>query len=220
MPTNDFIGFASSGSANVASQADYAAAAEQGIGMQPGPASSKLANKAWRQGANMASALGGLIADQGYDALDNGDIATLKNTLITLLLPEKSTWTPTIYGGTTAGDIVITNNGSYYRKFGDLVFVRLYFNYKINSSPTGEVRIGGIPYLPDFYYVGELATNANAGIILNLTTGGYARPASYNVTSGTRVSCQWGATASATVWENGVNKTDLVLGQVWYRTSA
>lgn len=78
MPTNDFIGFANSGSANIASQADYAAAAEQGIGMQPGPASSKLANKVWRQGANMAAALGKIAVSRGYDALDNGDIDALQ----------------------------------------------------------------------------------------------------------------------------------------------
>ena len=81
MPTNDFIGFASSGSANIASQADYAAAAEQGIGMQPGPASSKLANKAWRQGANMAAALGQIASARGFDTLDDGDIATLADNI-------------------------------------------------------------------------------------------------------------------------------------------
>ena len=57
MATNDFIGFASNGSANVMSQADYAAASEQGVGVPPGMASSALANKIWRQGANMAAAL-------------------------------------------------------------------------------------------------------------------------------------------------------------------
>lgn len=81
MPTNDFIGFASSGSANILSQADFAAAAEQSIGVQPGPASSKLANKVLRQGANMAAALGRVAAARGYDALDNGDLNTLQNTI-------------------------------------------------------------------------------------------------------------------------------------------
>lgn len=81
MPTNDFIGFASNGSANIMSQADYAAAAEQGNGVQSGMASSKLANKAWRQGANMAAALGRLIAARGYDALDNGDLDALQSSV-------------------------------------------------------------------------------------------------------------------------------------------
>ena len=71
MPTNDFIGFAAAGSANVMSQADYAAAAEQTDGVQPGPASSALANKVWRQGATMAAAIGKVISDQGQNALDS-----------------------------------------------------------------------------------------------------------------------------------------------------
>lgn len=82
MATNDFIGFASSGAANVMSQADYAAAHEQLVGVQPGMASSAMANKVWRQGANMASVIGQLIKNHGIDALDNGDLATLYNALL------------------------------------------------------------------------------------------------------------------------------------------
>lgn len=81
MATNEFIGFAAAGSANVMSQADYAAAAEQTDGVQPGPASSALANKAWRQGANMAAAIGQVVADYGNNALDDGDIATLATNI-------------------------------------------------------------------------------------------------------------------------------------------
>ena len=81
MATNDFIGFASNGSANIMSQEDYAVAAEQGDGVQPGMASSKLANKIWRQGANMAAALGRITAARGYDALDNGDLDALQSSV-------------------------------------------------------------------------------------------------------------------------------------------
>ena len=101
MPTNDFIGFASAGSANIMSQADYAAAAEQGDGVQPGPASSALANKVWRQGANMAAALGEIIKAQGIDALDNGDIATLSNNIVSAL----SAFLLSLSGGTMTGTI-------------------------------------------------------------------------------------------------------------------
>lgn len=81
MATNDFIGFASNGNANVMSQTDYAAAVEQGNGVQPGMASSALANKVWRQGANMAAALGRIAAARGYDALDNGDLNALQSSI-------------------------------------------------------------------------------------------------------------------------------------------
>ena len=111
MATNDFIGFASSGSANIMSQADYAAAAEQGIGVQPGMASSKLANKVWRQGANMAAALGSMIAERGYNAYDNGDIAALKTSVIKALAAA-----PSDYISLTASDDNLANietNRSY-----------------------------------------------------------------------------------------------------------
>lgn len=104
MPTNDFIGFASAGSANIMSQADYAAAAEQTDGVQPGMASSALANKIWRQGANMAAALGEIIKAQGIDALDNGDIATLSNNIVSAL----SAFLLSLSGGTMTGTIEST----------------------------------------------------------------------------------------------------------------
>lgn len=153
MPTNDFIGFASSGSANIASQADYAAAAEQGIGMQPGPASSKLANKAWRQGANMAAAIGQMIVDAGYNALDNGDIAALKTALLNGLASrflagfETGTFTPTIFGGTVAGVFTYTNQTGNYVKFGPLCYVDLRVDGKVVTAPSGNVDVGGLPYI-------------------------------------------------------------------------
>lgn len=98
MATNDFIGFASSGNANIMSQADYAAAAEQSSGVQPGMASSRLANKAWRQGANMAAVIGELIKNHGINALDNGDLVTLYNALLS------STASTTLAGLMSAAD--------------------------------------------------------------------------------------------------------------------
>ncbi|MCX5516245.1 gp53-like domain-containing protein [Kaistia algarum] len=59
-------------------QADYAALAGRPNGVQAGTASSALANKTWRQGANMAAMLGKFISDHGYDALDNGDVPALE----------------------------------------------------------------------------------------------------------------------------------------------
>lgn len=149
MPTNDFIGFAAAGSANVMSQADYAAAAEQTDGVRPGPASSALANKIWRQGANMAAALGEIIKAQGLDALDNGDIAALTSNLVAayeaFLLP--------LSGGTMSGTIVATthpalsrqNDNSYLTLCGgtaaNVSNGAFMYLYGANSAQPGAFRI-------------------------------------------------------------------------------
>lgn len=78
MPTNDFLSWASGGSANITGQSDYAGSSTRTNGVQAGTASSALANKTWRQGANMAAMLGEFIRLHGYDALDDGNVATLE----------------------------------------------------------------------------------------------------------------------------------------------
>lgn len=78
MPTNDFLSWASGGSANIMGQSDYAGSSTRTNGVQAGTASSALANKTWRQGANVAAMLGEFIRLHGYDALDDGDVATLE----------------------------------------------------------------------------------------------------------------------------------------------
>lgn len=110
MATNDFIGFASNGSANVMSQTDFVAAVEQGIGVQPGMASSALANKVWRQGANMAAALGRIAAARGYDALDNGDLNTLQSAIDDTI--SVGTFNR-MYFSQTSGNFVAPRTGVY-----------------------------------------------------------------------------------------------------------
>lgn len=85
MPVNQFIGFATGADANVTPQATYAQRAEITEGMRSGVAESAMCNKAWRQGANMAAAIGEYIKSQGYDALDDGDINALSTALAAAL---------------------------------------------------------------------------------------------------------------------------------------
>lgn len=78
MPTNDFLEFATGTNAFVLSQEAYEAHPHRIAGQQSGVASAELNNKALRQGASMASAIGAFVAAEGYDALDDGDIQTLQ----------------------------------------------------------------------------------------------------------------------------------------------
>lgn len=83
MATNDFLPFAAGGSANVLTQAQYAALAALTTGFQSGVADSKSVNKAWRQSSIMASVVGQMIASQsGQNAVDDGTTATLLANLI------------------------------------------------------------------------------------------------------------------------------------------
>ncbi|VVD75513.1 hypothetical protein PAQ31011_00849 [Pandoraea aquatica] len=79
MTTNDFLAFASGASANVLSQADYAAlSALLASGFQAGTAQSAQVNKVWRQSSIMAAVLAQLIVDTtGQNAVDDGTTATL-----------------------------------------------------------------------------------------------------------------------------------------------
>lgn len=86
MAKNEFLPFGTAANANVLSNADYQVLPARSSGFASGVAKSEQLNKAWRQATVMASVLGQFIADvSGNDVLDDGNTATLKNSLIAAL---------------------------------------------------------------------------------------------------------------------------------------
>lgn len=82
MATNDFLPFATGGSANVLTQAQWAALGALLNGFQSGIADSKSINKAFRQSSIMSAVLAQFIVDQtGANATDDGTTATLLTNL-------------------------------------------------------------------------------------------------------------------------------------------
>lgn len=80
MATNEFLSFATGAGANVLSQADYDALTTRLSGFQSGTAKSAQVNKAIRQAAFIAAAMGKFAADNsGADSRDNGDLAEFLN---------------------------------------------------------------------------------------------------------------------------------------------
>jgi len=78
---NHFLPFGTSTGANVLPQSAYAALPARQSGFQRGTASSEQVNKALRQGAAMASALGAFTSARGpKSALDDGDIGALEES--------------------------------------------------------------------------------------------------------------------------------------------
>ena len=76
--TNQFVPFATGTGANVYSAAAFAGLPARATGVVNGIADGPTFNSAWRQGTSMSAMLGQFISAYGYDALDDGDIATLK----------------------------------------------------------------------------------------------------------------------------------------------
>ena len=84
--SSDFVPFATGIGANVASQADYVAAATTGTGYTPGVASSELCNKSWRQATFQAAVLASLVANVlNINVADNGNLTAAVNNLLSAL---------------------------------------------------------------------------------------------------------------------------------------
>lgn len=79
MATNEILKFCQTGT-NITSQVDYASSTELINGVQPGKASSKLANKTWKQTTTIVSGLAQFLADNQAnnitDLLSPSDIST------------------------------------------------------------------------------------------------------------------------------------------------
>lgn len=83
MPTNEYLPFGTGVGAPVMTQVAYAGFAPQGFA--PGLAPKENINKALRQPAMIASMIGEFIKGAGYDALDDGNRATLLANFILAL---------------------------------------------------------------------------------------------------------------------------------------
>ncbi len=129
MPTNNFRQFCPTDiTTNLPTQADYLADPDLAIGNQPGVASSKLNNKALRQGTAIAAAIAQYMANiSGDDVLDDANqtnlLATMAKTFATPVLhayagyhpTANATWarTNTAYGDfTNTGTAVLTQRSA------------------------------------------------------------------------------------------------------------
>lgn len=174
MATNDFLPFATGGSANVLTQAQWAALSALLNGFQSGVADSKSINKAFRQSSIMSSVLAQfIVAQTGQNAVDDGTTATL---LANLLAAVKASSNAVVGGArnvsmsvaaastsaTITADEVIVESA-----LGGFTYKLASFNKTLNLATTGP---GGIDY------AGTVPASGFIGIyaIYNPTTGASA----------------------------------------------
>jgi hypothetical protein len=109
MPTNQYLPFATSGSANIFSYATYAARGEVLTGVVSGKGSSTLSNTTWRQASVIASAVAQVICDTtGTDMLDDGIVANVVTKFKQMLAATLVTSVPPIFTGSAAASAVNT----------------------------------------------------------------------------------------------------------------
>jgi len=106
---------------------------------------------------NQTLSTGNLIvgtAGKGIDFSANTNAAGMTSELLTWY--EEGTFTPTYYGGTTAGTTTYTAQDGLYVRIGRA----LYFNLNLGwsaASGTGPARIGGLPFTAsNNYYTGSI----------------------------------------------------------------
>lgn len=112
MATNDFKAFATSGGANVLTQAQYIALTTLiANGFQAGTAQSSQLNKVWRQASIMSAVLAQFVSDQtGLDVLDDG---TTSNILANLKTATHGRLLRTLaYGNPSGTQQLVSINGS------------------------------------------------------------------------------------------------------------
>ncbi|WP_250512709.1 hypothetical protein [Caballeronia sp. INDeC2] len=181
MATNDFLPFATGGSANVLTQAQWAALASVSTGFQSGLADSKSVNKALRQSSIMSAVVAQFIVNQtGQNATDDGTTATLianllaavrasSNAVVGSMRNAKMYVTTASASATFTADEIIVESvlgGLTYRISG--------FNKTINLGTTGSGGIdsGSAPvsgYVA-LYAIYNPTTGASALLATNATS--------------------------------------------------
>ena len=99
---------------------------------------------------NVSIGDGNLVVANGhgidFSATGNGN-GTMGNELLDDY--EEGSWSPTIYGGTTAGSYSYQANrtGGKYTKIGNMVYIEGVLRIEtINSAGAGDLYMGGLPY--------------------------------------------------------------------------
>lgn len=81
-----------------------------------------------------------------YGINPNGHASTNVNVLDAYV---EGTWTPTLVGGSSAGDYSITTTSAKYIKIGKLVTVTAKMIVTVNSAGSGYLKFGGLPFAKD-----------------------------------------------------------------------
>lgn len=75
-------------------------------------------------------------------------------------------WTPTLFGDSTAGSPTYTQQAGMWYKIGELVVILLLIQISSKGGMAGNVRVGGLPFIPRQYGAGNFTFGEHSGISL------------------------------------------------------
>jgi hypothetical protein len=81
-----------------------------------------------------------------WTSLNDGAGSGLDADLIHGQTYESGSWTPTLYGATTAGTPTYTYRAGHYTKVGQLVTLSGVIQISAKGGMAGDIRIGGLPF--------------------------------------------------------------------------
>jgi hypothetical protein len=90
---------------------------------------------------------------------------------------EEGTWTPVVYGATTAGTYTTVGVAATYTRVGRLVSIQLYVDWS-NHTGTGGMNIGGLPFTSGSFsaatigYIDAIALTIGATPLATFASGG------------------------------------------------
>lgn len=90
---------------------------------------------------------------------------------------EEGTFTPTIYGGTTAGTATYVAAAGFYTRIGRLVSIQLYVDWNTHTG-TGGMNVGGLPFSSASFsaatigYIDAIVLTVGSTPIANFASGG------------------------------------------------
>lgn len=121
---------------------------------------------------------------------------------------EEGTWTPTVYGSTSAGTTTYTTQRGFYTKIGRSVTITFKVVYSA-ATGTGGLYMGGIPFISSALgntaeYIGAVMTNnlnmPNAGSYVIYTVGGASQLEIYSSTDDASLQNAIISNESAEIW--------------------
>lgn len=212
MATNDFLPFATGGSANVLTQAQWVAYTSLLNGFQSGVAQSNAVNKAIRQSSIMAAVLGQFIANTtGQNATDDGTTATLLANLIAAVKASSNTVVGTMRNAkmaiaaasvtaTLTADEVVVGSA-----LGGLKYTIANFSQTVNLTTTGVggMDTGAAPtsgYVA-LYAIYNLTTGAQGILAVNATSTAVG-----SIYGGANMPSGYTASALISVWPTNAGK--------------